>query len=161
MTATIERLGTYGTVDDVSLENSDVTAQAKDLDARIDALELSIDRLEDILTGAGSSAEVIKAEEALTLRQEQLESLQAQRKGLADQVSLSTLTIGFSQTDDVDSVEPEGFGGGLRDGWNALVSTLNAVVELTGRVLPWAAIAAAVLLVVRLAGRLRRPRRSR
>jgi hypothetical protein len=158
VTATIDRLGTYGTVEDVSVQNTDVTAQAKDLDARIDALQLSIDRLERILTDSDTSAEVIKAEGALTERQEQLESLQAQRKGVADQVSLSTLSIELSQEARVDSVEPGGFGGGLRDGWNALVSTVNAVVEVTGRLLPWAAILLIGLGALRLVSRRRTSR---
>lgn len=156
VTATIDRLKTYGTVDDVSLQNSDVTAQAKDLDARIDALQLSIDRLSAIMAGAGSSKEVLQAEEALTQRQEQLESLQAQRKGIADQVSLSTLTIDLSQKATADSVEPGGFAGGLRDGWNGLVATVNNVVEVAGVLLPWIAIVVAVYGVVRLVGRRRR-----
>jgi hypothetical protein len=140
VTATIDRLKTYGTVENVSLQNDDVTAQAKDLDARIDALRLSIDRLEKIMANSDTSAELIKAENALTQRQEQLESLEAQRKQIADQVSLSTLTIDLSQKARPDSVEPGGFKGGLTDGWNALVSTVNNVVEVAGTLLPWAAI---------------------
>lgn len=159
VTATIDRLKTYGTVEAVSLSNSDVTAATQDLAARIDALRLSISRLEEIMAGAGSSAELIKAESALTQRQEQLESLEAQRKGLADQVSLSALTVELAQQGQVDSVEPGGFGGGLRDGWNALVSTVNTVVELAGRALPWAAIGVIVLGAIRLIGH-RRSRRS-
>lgn len=153
VTATIDQLKTFGTVDDVSIQNSDVTAQAKDLDARIDALELSIDRLASIMSGAGSSKEVLQAEEALTQRQEQLESLQAQRKAIADQVSLSTLTIELSQAPRAGSVEPGGFTGGLRDGWNGLVSAVNAVVGVAGILVPWAAIGAVVLVGVRLTGR--------
>lgn len=141
VTATIERLKTYGTVDNVSLQNDDVTAQAKDLDARIDALRLSIDRLERIMANADTSGELIKAENALTQRQEQLESLEAQRKQIDDQVSLSTLSIDLSQKSQAESVEPGGFKGGLTDGWNALVSTVNNIVEVAGVLLPWAAIA--------------------
>lgn len=156
VTATVDRLRTYGTVDDVSIQNSDVTAQTKDLDARIGALQLSIDRLEAILTAAGSSNDVIKAEGALTQRQEQLESLQAERKGLADQVSLSTLSIELTPKAQAQSVEPGGFGGGLRDGWNALVSTVNAIVEAAGVALPWTAIGAVILVIARLVSRRRR-----
>lgn len=155
VTATITKLEAYGKVDQVSVQNSDVTAGVQDLEARIGALELSISRLEKLMADAGSSAELIKAEAALTQRQEQLESLQAQRKSLADQVSLSTLTIGLAQRGQVDSVEPGGFNGGLRDGWNALISAVNAVVELAGRLLPWAAIVVAMLGVVRLVRRRR------
>ena len=140
VTATIDKLKTYGTVEDISLQNEDVTAQAKDLDARIDALRLSIDRLEKIMANSDTSAELIKAENALTQRQEQLESLEAQRKQIADQVSLSTLSIDLSQKARADSVEPGGFKGGLTDGWNALVATVNNVVEVAGTLLPWVGI---------------------
>lgn len=157
VTATIDRLKTYGTVENVSLQNSDVTAQVKDLDARIDALRLSIDRLEKIMADSDTSAELIKAESALTQRQEQLESLEAQRKQIDDQVSLSTLSIDLSQKAKADSVEPGGFKGGLTDGWNALVSTVNNIVEVAGTLLPWAAIAFALYGVYWLASR----RRSR
>lgn len=150
VTATIDRLTTYGTVEHVSLQNEDVTAQTKDLDARIDALQLSIGRLEGILAEAGSSGEVIRAENALTQRQEQLESLEAQRKAVADQVSLSTLSIDLSQKRQVDSVEPGGFTGGLRDGWNALVSTVNHTVEIVGVLLPWALVAVVIAGIGRL-----------
>lgn len=156
VTATVERLGTYGTVDDVSLENTDVTSQARDLDARIDALEVSIGRLTDILAATTSSRAVIEAESALTQRQEQLESLQAERTALTDRVSLSTLTVSLTQTPTTESVDPGGFTGGLRDGWNALVATLNRVVEGIGVLLPWAAVVGVVIVAVRLAARRRR-----
>ncbi len=156
VTATIDKLKTYGTVNAVTLQNEDVTAQAKDLDARIDALRLSIDRLEKIMADSDTSAELIKAETALTQRQEQLESLVAQRKQIDDQVSLSTLSIDLTQKAKADSVEPGGFKGGLTDGWNALVSTVNNIVEVTGALLPWAAIALALYGVWRLVSRRRR-----
>lgn len=155
VTGTIDRLKTYGTVDSVTLQNDDVTAQAKDLDARIEALQLSVDRLERIMSKSDTSSELIKAETALTDRQEQLESLQAERKGIADQVSLSTLSIDLAQTSHADSVEPGGFTGGLTDGWNSLVSTVNHIVEITGTVLPWAVIVLGLCGVYRLVSRRR------
>ena len=155
VTATVAQLRTYGKVDDVSLQNTDVTAQTTDLDARVDALRVSIDRLTAILADATSSKDVIAAERALTQRQEQLESLQAQRKGITDQVSLSTVTVTLTQQPTASSVEPGGFTGGLRDGWNGLVSTVNRVVEVAGVLLPWALIATVVALGWRLVARRR------
>lgn len=146
----LERLKTYGTVDDVSMENEDVTTVSQDLDARIDALRISVERLQAILAKAATSKEVISAENALTKRQEQLESLQSQKRSLSGQVELSTLSVDFNQKATVGSVEPGGFTGGLRDGWNALVSTLNNLVELFGILLPWLAIAAVVGAAARL-----------
>lgn len=156
VSTTIERLGTYGTVEDVALQNDDVTSQTTDLDARIDALRISIKRLENILADSGTSAELIRAESALTNRQEQLESLVSQRALLSDQVALSTLSIDLTQEPRAESVSPGGFRGGLVKGWNALVATLNGVVEVAGVILPWAAGAVLVYGAYRLVSRRRR-----
>lgn len=161
VSATIAELEDLGTVENVSLQNDDVTSVAQDLDARIDALQISVDRLSSILESADSSREVIAAESALTTRQEQLEQLQSQRRSIAAEVELSTITIDLAQEEAVGSVEPGGFSGGLRDGWNGLVEAVNAVVSLAGRVLPWAVVAVVLLGCVRLATRLVTRRRTR
>lgn len=155
VTATIAKLKTYGSVTNVSLQNQDVTSQAQDLDARIDALKVSIKRLQKIMGDATTSNELIKAEGALTQRQEQLESLSAQRTSIADQVQLSTLSIELAEKAKADSVSPGGFKGGVIDGWNALVSTLNNIVEFLGIMLPWAAIAVVLYGAYRLIARRR------
>lgn len=155
VTATIAKLKTYGSVTNVSLQNQDVTSQAQDLDARIDALKVSIKRLQKIMADATTSNELIKAEGALTQRQEQLESLVAQRTSIADQVQLSTLSIELAEKAKADSVSPGGFKGGVIDGWNALVSTLNNIVEFLGIMLPWAAIAVVLYGAYRLIARRR------
>ena len=108
-----------------------------DLDGRIKALKISIERLENILERAGSSSEVIEAETALSQRQQELESLQLQRRSLTDQVTLSTLSVSFEQEGRPGSVAPDGFRGGLIKGWNALIDTVNAIVTAAGAVVPW------------------------
>ena len=155
VTETIAKLKTYGDVNNVTLQNSDVTSQAQDLDARIDALNVSIKRLEKIMADSTSSDELIKAEGALTQRQEQLESLTAQRMSISDQVQLSTLSIELTQNAKADGVEAGGFKGGVIDGWNALVSTLNNIVELVGVILPWSAVALVLYGAYRLVARRR------
>jgi hypothetical protein len=149
MSKALAKLATYGEVGTVDVHNEDVTAQGQDLDARIKALQISIDRLEKILAKAGSSSEVVRAENALTQRQEQLESLQAQRKALTDQVALSTLTVDLVQKGSASSVSPGGFHGGLTKGWNALVDVVNGIVLLAGVLLPWLAVGAAGWLIWR------------
>ncbi|MEO6605553.1 MAG: DUF4349 domain-containing protein [Aeromicrobium sp.] len=155
VTATVDKLKTYGSVTNVTLENSDVTTQAQDLDARIGALNVSIKRLEKIMAEATSSGELIKAETALTQRQEQLESMTAQRASIADQVQLSSLSIDLSEKTQAESVSAGGFKGGVIDGWNALVDTLNKIVEVIGVALPWAAIVIVLYGVYRLIARRR------
>ena len=156
MSKALAELATYGDVGTVDVQNEDVTAQGQDLDARIKALKISIDRLERILADAGSSAEVVRAENALTQRQEQLESLQAQRKALTDQVTLSTLHVELVQKGSASSVSPGGFQGGLTKGWDALVDTVNGIVSLAGVLLPWLAVGLVGWILWRVARRVSR-----
>jgi hypothetical protein len=142
VTAAIAQLRTQGEVKSVDLQRDDVTAQGADLDGRIKALKISIERLENILERAGSSSEVIEAETALSQRQQELESLQLQRRSLTDQVTLSTLSVSFEQEGKPGSVAPGGFRGGLVKGWNALIETVNAIVTAAGAAVPWLGIAA-------------------
>ena len=72
---------------------------------------------------AGSSSEVIEAETALSQRQQELESLQLQRRSLTDQVALSTLSVSFEQESKPGSVAPGGFRGGLIAGRSAHTGT--------------------------------------
>jgi hypothetical protein len=137
ITAAIAELRKQGEVMSIDLQRDDVTAQGADLDGRIKALTISIERLENILERAGSSSEVIEAETALSQRQQELESLKLQRRSLDDQVALSTLSVSFEQEGKPGAVAPGGFRGGLIQGWNALIDTVNAIVTAAGAVLPW------------------------
>lgn len=142
VSAAIAELRKQGDLESVDLQRDDVTAQGADLDGRIKALKISIERLENILERAGSSSEVIEAETALSQRQQELESLQLQRRSLDDQVALSSMSVSFEQEGKPGTVAPGGFRGGLITGWNALVDTVNAVVTAAGAVVPWLGIGA-------------------
>lgn len=153
VTDAIDELSRFGRVDDVSIRDNDVTAQGTDLDARIAALRLSVDRLVDIMGKSDSSTELIRAESALTERQGALESLAAERKGLSDQVALSSISIDLASTAKVNSVSPTGFWGGLVTGWNSLVAAIDAAVHGLGLLLPWLLVLGSVCAVVWLTRR--------
>ncbi|WP_435735447.1 DUF4349 domain-containing protein [Cellulosimicrobium sp. PMB13] len=157
-TATLDALEQVGEVDDLSVEAVDVTGTARDLDARVEALTTSVDRLRDLMGAADSTEDLLAAEQELTTRQAELESLQSQRAALTDQVSMSTVTVSLVQVAPVEQLSPGGFLGGLENGWNALLATLNGLVVVVGALLPWLVVAGAVALVVRWV--LRRRRRA-
>jgi len=160
--ATITALKDLGTVDSVDLKATDVTGAAQDLDARIHALQISVTRMEDLLAKATTSKDVIDAESALTERQSNLEELQAERARLADQVSLSTLTIDIYGPDVAQSVETEGpsnFFDALAVGWTSLVDVIKGAVIVLGVLLPWLVLAGAVAAGVVAFVRWRRTRR--
>jgi len=163
VSATLEQLGRLGTVVDTSLMSTEVTAQARDLDARIRALEISVARLEDLLGRSGTIADVVEAEQVLTDRQSQLESLQSQRTDLADQVDMSTIRLDLWTEAAVPDEPPTGFLAGLETGWKALVATLRGALALLGVLLPWlvfGALVTAVVVAIRRAVVRRRPTRA-
>ncbi|MDQ3155163.1 MAG: DUF4349 domain-containing protein [Actinomycetota bacterium] len=135
--SSIDQLRTYGTIEYVNIEDYDATTEGKDLDARIKALRISVDRLEGLMKNSKSTAELIRAESALTERQANLESLVAQRKGLSERASLSALDIDLAAKPMANSVSPSGFWGGVVTGWNSLVATIDGAVHGIGVILPW------------------------
>lgn len=164
LTETLDEIKELGEVEDVSINSTDVTAQTRDLDARIEALQASVDRLLDLLASATSTTDLIAIETALSERQSELESLEAQRRYLSEQVDLSTITVDFGSEESAPIDEPEGFLDGLAAGWTALVAFLGAALIAFGVALPWlaavAVLALAVLLVVRAVRRSRRARNA-
>lgn len=159
VTAALEKLAELGEVESSTVQEVDVTTEVVDLDARIEALEASVARLTELITAAGTTSEVIEAETQLTYRQSELQGLRAQRDALGDQVELSTLDVTFSADPETPSVEPGGFLGGLQTGWEALVRTVNGLVEGLGVLVPWLGIAALLALVVTATRRVIRRRR--
>ena len=91
-----QQISDLGTVDSRSVSRTDVTIQVVDTDARIAALESSISRLLALVDQAQTTADLIEAENALTARQSELDSLKSQKAYLADQVSMSSMQVTLS-----------------------------------------------------------------
>lgn len=158
LTGAIDELSRVGTVESSSITRQDVTEQVVDLKARIDALETSVTRLTELMGRAGSVADLLAAESALSQRQAELESYQQQLEAVQGQVSMSSLTVSLAERTETVTADPAGFADGLVTGWNGLIATLNGIVVAFGFLLPWLAIAAVVALVVWGVLRLRRRR---
>lgn len=123
------RLGELGSVESSSTEVTDVGQEVVDLRARQAALQGSIDRLTQLMAEATTTQDLLAAEEMLTQRQGELDSLTGQLSYLEDQVALSTQQVTFLT-------------GGISDSlWDDLVSTLvdssrSLLIVLVG-LLPW------------------------
>ncbi|MGF0315229.1 DUF4349 domain-containing protein [Nocardia fluminea] len=135
--AFITGLGGVGTVTRVSTNRDDVTMQWQDLDARIRALQASVDRLKALITGATNTADLIAAEEALSSRQGELDSLTAQKRSLDDQVALSTLTITLTADEKNAPGDPDNFWDGIVSGWHSLIDWLQDAIVFVGKAVPW------------------------
>ncbi len=158
--AFVNGLGGIGTLTRVSVNRDDVTMQWEDLDARIKALQASVDRLRALITSAASTADLIAAEQALSSRQGELDSLTAQKRLLDDQVALSTLTIEITTTAKDSDEGPSNFWDGVVAGWNSLVDWLKDAIVFIGKAIPWlgflAIIGGLVFGLVRVVRRKRR-----
>ena len=157
LTPTLDAIKKLGRADQVSIDATDVTTQTEDLGARIDALRASVTRLLQLEASATDTTNLIAIETAISDRQGELESLEAQQRGLDDQISMSTITLDLRSDAAAPPVKPANFVSGLGAGWGAFVAFWAGALVVFGVLLPWLvflAIATAVtLLIVRLVGR--------
>lgn len=82
-----------GTVTRRTVTGQDVTAAVVDVEARIKVLRESITRVEKLMNSAGSISEIAQIEAELTSRQEELESMVARQRRLANSVEMAPVTI--------------------------------------------------------------------
>lgn len=163
--ALIEQLRDVGTVEYVTTSAEDVTMMTVDLDARIASLEASVESLRGMLEQATSVEDMLQVETTLSEREAELQSLRAQQQALADQVSMSTLTVTISNDELANPTSNnDGFFGGLQAGWNAMLAFFGGLLTALGFMLPGlillAIIAAIVIVIIRLSLRGRRARRA-
>ncbi len=119
----------------------DVSTEVIDVAARVRAQRRSVERIEALLARAENLQQVVSIENQLARRQADLDSLVARQAWLADQTSLSTITVYVEQPDAKDD-EPDddtadGFLGGLSDGWDSFVAGGVVVLTVLGFALPW------------------------
>ncbi len=160
----LEELGALGFVQNANTRTEDVTAQRVDLDARITALQTSVDRLLDIMRDARDPEALISAENALSERQAELDSLRAQRTALGEQIAYSTVDVTFTaeQAGTSSPQRYEGFFGQIKRGWDTMVDTAGDLILLFGYLLPWlTALAVVAAAAIGLAQALRRIPRLR
>ena len=133
----LEKLGTL-----VSSKRStaDVTTEVLDMDVRVEAQRRSIDRIQVLFDNATSIKDIVSIENELSRRQADLASLEAQQRYLADQTSMSTVTLSVERTRSSGAApdsDEAGFLAGLSRGWNALKAFLVGAATVAGALLPW------------------------
>ncbi|GII76454.1 lipoprotein [Sphaerisporangium rufum] len=132
----------------ISLRQSteDVTEQVADVESRLASARATLGQLRELLSRAKTIGEVLSVEREIATRESDLESLQARQKSLAAQTGAATLTVELAgERKPVPKPKedpPPGFFGGLKSGWQALVTTGRAVLAVAGALLPWLVVAA-------------------
>lgn len=147
--------------------SADVTTQVTDVDERVKAMRASLERMRTLLGAATRISDILRIESEITSREADLNSLLGQQAYLADQTSMSTITVDISRTDEAlvgKKEERTGFLAGLSDGWDALTAFGTWLATILGAVLPWAPVIAIVgipaWLLVRRSRRARRTART-
>ena len=153
-----------GSVSYRTLSETDVTGQVADVDSRITSAQDSLTELRGMIDKAASMNDLISLEDALSTRESDLESLEAQQRALADQIQYATVTLGYfvaaaSGTTPAAAKPPShhsGFVAGLLDGWHAFLATLRVLLAVVGWLLPFAIVVALLWWPVRRLLRRRR-----
>jgi len=120
----------------------DVTTQVIDTDARVRAQQASLERVEALFGRADRLQQIVWIESQLTQRQAELDSLRQQQTWLADQTTLSTITVDIERTPERAAEKKEdedaGFLAGLSSGLSAFGAMVTAVATVLGALLPFA-----------------------
>lgn len=123
--------------------SEDVTTQVIDNEVRIRAQTKSLERIEALLAQATNLREVVAIESQLTRRQAELDSLKSQQAYLADQTTLSTITVFIERTHEKkDDKDETGFVKGLSAGWGGFVAAMVGLATVLGFLLPFAVVVA-------------------
>lgn len=149
----------------LSVRSEDVTARWVDLDARLDNARRAEARLQGILDQqTGSLADVLAVERELARIRGDVESWEAQRRALSDQVTLATLHLSVEVRRPYAPLVARSFGEQAAEAWQGSVRALALIARglaLLGIAAgPWVAVLGALLAglvgAVRLGRRLLR-----
>ncbi len=153
ITATLSDLGRVQTL---STNADDLGQQYVDYTARKEALEDSIVRVKELADDAKTTQDLLQAEEILTERQSELDSLVQQLEWIDRQVDMSSISVSFA-TERVGSSDFS-----LSWAWivNLLAESLRVLVTLLVFILPWVIIGAIVFFPTRRWVRSRRKNRG-
>ncbi|MEU4146140.1 DUF4349 domain-containing protein [Streptomyces parvulus] len=143
-----------------SAKAEDVTEQVVDTESRIKSQRASVARVRELMDRATKLSDVVTLEGELNTRQTELEALLARQASLKDRTGLATVALSLSEAPvDAAGDDDPGFLDALAGGWDAFMTMLRRLAVALGAVLPFAVVAALLLLVWLRVVRPRLPRR--
>lgn len=89
----LEQLGSIGELRNQTISADDVTERVVNLESQITTNQASVERLRELLQGAGTVEELAQLEAQLLARETALEQLRGTLRTLQDQVALATITV--------------------------------------------------------------------
>ncbi|MFJ8148999.1 DUF4349 domain-containing protein [Streptomyces sp. NPDC096048] len=144
-----------------SAKAQDVTDQVVDVDSRVKSQRASVARVRELMDRATKLSDVVTLEGELSTRQAELEALLARQAALKDRTSLATITLSLSEApvERAEGDDDPGFTDALAGGWDAFLTMLRWLAVALGAVLPFAVVAALLVLLWLRLVRPRLPRR--
>lgn len=153
--STATEIAGLGTLVSKARSSKDVTTAVVDIDSRVKSAQRSIETLRTLFSRATKLGDIIALESELSQREADLESLQSQQRALADKTSMSTLTVTISKPAPGPRPKPHsddnfagGFVSGIKQGWDALKTSVLAVGHVFGLVLPLGSILLVLLALL-------------
>jgi hypothetical protein len=140
--AAMDALSGVGDLEYSSAKTQDVTTRVIDVQSRLRVQRRSIERITTLLARAQNLRDIVLIESQLSRRQAELDSLERQSAYLADQTSLSTITVDVERTPKPAHRDRDetGFLAGLSAGWHGLTTLAVGLATALGAVLPFAAV---------------------
>lgn len=159
----MEALQELGEVKSAHTQAEDITQQYIDTDARLKTLGIQEERLLTLLENAEKIEDLLAIETQLQSVREEIERTTATMQSLDNQVQYATISLSLETRTTVVS---QGFFGKLRariaEGMNGSLNVLNGLLAGLIIILPWAGVAALLLvLIYKLRSRRRANRKKR
>lgn len=79
-----------------SISGQDVTEEYVDLQARVESLKAAEERLQEIMENAQNTSDLLQAEQQLTMRQAEIESMEGRLQYLEQSAALSLVNVTFT-----------------------------------------------------------------
>jgi hypothetical protein len=138
-----------------SIQGQDVTAQFVDLKARLEILQARKDALLELLHKASSLDAILRLNNAVDDVLTRIEEIKGQIRLINDQTSKATISLAMREegVEVTPAVDKPSLGSALAHGVAGFLSVLYAIVVGVGYLVPIAAIAAVIWLIVRTARR--------
>lgn len=133
-----------------SAKAEDVTEEVVDVESRVRTQRASVARVRALMDKATKISDIVSLEGELSGRQADLEALLARQSSLKDRTTMATITLTLTespQTDDDGKDDDPTFADALSGGWGAFVTMLGWLAVALAAALPFAAVAALLVLL--------------
>ena len=144
-----------------STSGKDVTSAYADLESQLRTLKATRERFYLILTKTKTISEILTVQQRIDGVSGQIDQIEGQRKLLANQSDLSTLTVSVSEEGDpvVKATKPRsGISQAFENAKDGFVTGVESIISHSGRAVLWLLCLAALALLVRSGFRVARRR---